>query len=204
MVATLGVQEPMGWSLLHELRGRMEEAYSGWFIEWPGFGLGCREYRGGAACCTNGGQPGRAPPGRVLRRHVAQGFGGGGPKRVYVVISDAFRFEAKQRPGPQELNSRNRVKARLEAMLDVLAFHTRELTWAWPACYAPQGGLHEQAALDILMDGMPTATVRQRQRCFSKHGGVAIGRDDLVEKARTKAVDSSNRTSWLLRVPRPH
>ena len=93
----------------------MEEAYSGWFIghlasAWDAVVQG----EGGL---LHKWQLADVPRQAAFYDHyVAPSFGGGGPKRVYVVISDAFRFEAAEELA-RELNSRNRVKARLEAML---------------------------------------------------------------------------------------
>lgn len=181
MVATEAV-EPMGWSLLHELRERMEDAYSGWFI-------GHLASAWDAVVQGEGGLLHKWQLADVPRQasfydhYVAPSFGGGGPKRVYVVISDAFRFEAAEELA-RELNSRNRVKARLEAMLGVLPSYTA----LGMASLLPHQKVayKNKATLDITVDGMPTATLEQRSAILARHGGVAIGRDDLMEKGKDK------------------
>jgi uncharacterized protein (TIGR02687 family) len=104
-----------------------------------------------------------------------------GAKRVFVVISDAFRFEAAEELS-STLNSKNRVKARLETMLGVLPSYTT----LGMASLLPHSKLsyRNNAALDVSVDDMPTATLEQRSAVLAKHGGVAIGRDDLMEKGK--------------------
>lgn len=181
MVATEAV-EPMGWSLLHELRDRMEEAYSGWFIghlasAWDAV-------VGGGAGLLHQWRLSDVPRQASFYDHyVAPSFGATGPKRVYVVISDAFRYEAAEELA-RELNSRNRVKVRLDAMLGVLPSYTA----LGMASLLPHQKIayKANATLDITVDGMPTATLEQRSAILAKHGGVAIGRDDLMEKGKDK------------------
>ena len=184
MVATEAV-EPMGWSLLHELRERMDEAYSGWFIgqlasAWDAV-------LGGEAGLLGSWRLADVPRQAAFYKHfVAPSFGPTGPKRVYVVISDAFRYEAAEELA-RELNSRNRVKARLEAMLGVLPSYTA----LGMASLLPHQTLayKQNANLDVLVDGMPTVTLEQRSAILARHGGVAIGRDNLMEKGKDKGRD---------------
>lgn len=174
--------EPMGWSLLHELRVRIEEAYSGWFIgqlasAWDAV------VGGPGGLLTHWQLPDAPRQANFYQHFVAPSFSAAGPKRVYVVISDAFRYEAAEELA-RELNSRNRVKARLEAMLGVLPSYTT----LGMASLLPHQTLayKSNATLDVAVDGMPTATLEQRSAILAKHGGVAIGRDDLMEKGKDK------------------
>jgi len=173
--------EPMGWSLLHELRDRMEDAYSGWFIgqlasAWD-------KVVGG-----DGGLLAQWKLDEVVNqqhfyaRHVAPAFDGGA-RRVYVVISDAFRYEAAAEL-VDELNGRSRVKARLDAMLGVLPSYTA----LGMASLLPHKQLAYKgnASLDVTVDGQPSATLEQRSGILAAHGGVAIGRDALMEKGKDK------------------
>jgi uncharacterized protein (TIGR02687 family) len=171
--------EPMGWSLLHELRDRMEVAYSGWFIG----------QLSSAWDAVVGGESGLLKRWKLsdipnqqnfFEQFVAPSYSGGA-KRVYVVISDAFRFEAAQELA-STLNSKNRVKARLEAMLGVLPSYTT----LGMASLLPHKQLayRNNAALDVTVDGMPTATLEQRSAVLAKHGGVAISRDELMQKGK--------------------
>ena len=100
-----------------------------------------------------------------------------------MVISDAFRFEAAAEL-TDALNGRNRVKARLDAMLGVLPSYTS----LGMASLLPHKQLAYKgtAALDVAVDGQPSSTLEQRSTILSAHGGVAIGRDALMEKGKEK------------------
>lgn len=172
--------EPMGWSLLHELRDRMEDAYSGWFIGQLSSAWGSVIEGGGLlntwriADVVNQYD--------FFAKRVLPAFDGGA-KRVYVVISDAFRFEAAEELA-SKLNSKSRVKAKLEPMLGVLPSYTA----LGMASLLPHQQLSYKAneSLDVLADGRPTATLDQRAAILAAHGGIAIGRDDLMEKGKDK------------------
>lgn len=172
--------EPMGWSLLHELRDRMEDAYSGWFIgqlssAWDAV-------VGGDAGLLKHWKLNDIPNQQnFFEQFVAPSYSTGA-KRVYVVISDAFRFEAAEEL-VSTLNSKNRVKARLETMLGVLPSYTT----LGMASLLPHKQLayRNNAALDVTVDGMPTATLEQRSAVLAQHGGVAISRDELMEMGKT-------------------
>jgi uncharacterized protein (TIGR02687 family) len=172
--------DPMGWSLLHELRDRMEDAYSGWFIG----------QLSSAWDAVVGGDSGLLKHWKLneipnqqnfFDQFVAPSYSTGA-KRVYVVISDAFRFEAAEEL-VSTLNSKNRVKARLETMLGILPSYTT----LGMASLLPHKQLayRNNAALDVTVDGMPTATLEQRSAVLAQHGGVAISRDELMEMGKT-------------------
>lgn len=173
--------EPMGWSLLHVLRNRMEDAYSGWFI-------GQLASAWGAVVEGPAGLLSAWKLGEVVNqqdfyaRHVAPAFDGGA-KRVFVVISDAFRYEAAAEL-VNDLNARSRVKARLDAMLGVLPSYTA----LGMASLLPHQRLAYKgnASLDVTVDGQPSSTLEQRSAILAGHGGVAISRDALMEKGKDK------------------
>lgn len=171
--------EPMGWSLLHELRERMEDAYSGWFIgqlssAWDAV-------VGGSEGLLQHWKLADVPNQQNFFEQFVKPSYSSGAKRVYVVISDAFRFEAAEELA-STLNSKNRVKARLETMLGVLPSYTT----LGMASLLPHKQLayRSNAALDVTVDGMACATLEQRSAVLARHGGVAISRDELMEKGK--------------------
>lgn len=171
--------EPMGWSLLHELRERMEDAYSGWFIgqlssAWDAVVDGSEGLIQHWKLADVPNQQ------NFFEQFVTPSYTAGA-KRVYVVISDAFRFEAAEELA-STLNSKNRVKARLETMLGVLPSYTT----LGMASLLPHKQLayRSNAALDVTVDGMACATLEQRSAVLARHGGVAISRDELMEKGK--------------------
>jgi uncharacterized protein (TIGR02687 family) len=171
--------EPMGWSLLHELRDRMEDAYSGWFIGQLASAWGA-VLEGTAGLLSTWKLDGVINQQEFYTRHVAAAFDGGA-KRVFVVISDAFRYEAAAEL-VGELNTRSRVKARLDAMLGVLPSYT---TLGMASLLPHQRLAYKtNAALDVIVDGQPSSTLEQRSAILAAHEGVAIGRDALMEKGK--------------------
>lgn len=173
--------EPTGWSLLHELRDRMEDAYSGWFVGQLASAWGA-VVEGPDGLLTKWKLNEIVNQQYFYARHLAPAFDGGA-KRVYVVISDAFRFEAAAEL-VDELNGRSRVKARLEAMLGVLPSYTA----LGMASLLPHKQLAYKgnASLDVTVDGLPSSTLEQRSTILAAYGGVAIGRDALMEKGKEK------------------
>lgn len=171
--------EPMGWSLLHELRVRMEDAYSGWFVgqlasAWDGV------MEGEGGLLKHWKLPEVPNQQHFFDQFVRPSYGSGA-RRVYVVVSDAFRYEAAEEL-TRTLNSRNRVKAKLEAMLGVLPSYTT----LGMASLLPHETLayRNNASLDVVVDGLPCATLEQRSAVLARHGGVAISRDALMEKGK--------------------
>jgi uncharacterized protein (TIGR02687 family) len=173
--------EPMGWSLLHELRDRMEDAYSGWFVGQLASAWGA-VLEGATGLLSTWKLGGVTNQQDFYTRHVAAAFDGGA-KRVFVVISDAFRYEAAAEL-VGELNTRSRVKARLDAMLGVLPSYTA----LGMASLLPHLRLayKDNAGLDVIVDGQPSSTLEQRSAILAMHDGVAIGRDALMEKGKEK------------------
>jgi uncharacterized protein (TIGR02687 family) len=173
--------EPMGWSLLHELRDRMEDAYSGWFVGQLASAWGA-VLEGATGLLSTWKLGGITNQQDFYTRHVAAAFDGGA-KRVFVVISDAFRYEAAAEL-VGELNTRSRVKARLDVMLGVLPSYTA----LGMASLLPHQRLAYKgnAGLDVIVDGQPSSTLEQRSAILAAHDGVAIGRDALMEKGKEK------------------
>ncbi|USX11083.1 BREX-1 system phosphatase PglZ type A [Paraburkholderia fungorum] len=173
--------EPMGWALLHELRERMEDAYSGWFVGQLASAWGS-VIEGDAGLLNAWALSDVANQQAFYEQMVRPEFESGA-KRVFVIISDAFRYEAAEELA-RELNSRNRVKARLGAVLGVLPSYTT----LGMASLLPHSRLayKTNAGLDVLVDGKPSATLEQRSAVLAPHDGVAIGRDDLMEKGKER------------------
>lgn len=173
--------EPMGWSLLHELRDKIEDAYSGWFLSQLSSAWGSI-VEGQSGLLETWKLDGTVNQQDFFNRMVAPAFAAGS-KRVFVIISDAFRYEAAEEL-VRELNSKSGVKASLDAMLGVLPSYTA----LGMASLLPHEALayKTNANLDITVDGMPTATLEQRSAVLARFGGIAIKREDLMEMGRSK------------------
>lgn len=173
--------EPMGWALLHELRDKIEDAYSGWFLSQLSSAWGSIVEGSGGLLAT-WKLDGTVNQQDFFNRMVAPAFAAGS-KRVFVVISDAFRYEAAEEL-VRDLNGKSGVKAALDAMLGVLPSYTA----LGMASLLPHASLayKANANLDVTADGMPTATLDQRSAILARFGGVAIKREELMELGRTK------------------
>jgi uncharacterized protein (TIGR02687 family) len=173
--------EPMGWALLHELRDKIEDAYSGWFLSQLSSAWGSIVEGNGGLLAT-WKLDGTVNQQDFFNRMVAPAFAAGS-KRVFVVISDAFRYEAAEEL-VRDLNGKSGVKATLDAMLGVLPSYTA----LGMASLLPHESLayKTNANLDVTADGMPTATLDQRSAILARFGGVAIKREELMELGRAK------------------
>lgn len=172
--------EPMGWSVLHDLDTLIESSYSGWFIPmlssaWASI----VESKNGMLGSWS--VDGLAPQQQFFNDHVASQLAN--TKRVYVVISDAFRYEAGEEL-VRELRSKNRFTAELGAMLSVLPSYTAlgmsALLPHHTLAYKPGD------SLDVLVDGQPAATLDARNAQLGRYDGIAVRAADLLELGKTK------------------
>jgi uncharacterized protein (TIGR02687 family) len=173
--------EPTGWAVLHELRETIEGVYSGWFIpqlsaSWS------KVIEGPQGLLTKWTLPEVTPQQAFYGRRVQSLFDGG-VKRVFVLISDAFRFEVAQEL-VQHTNSKSRFKATLDAMLGVLPSYTA----LGMAALLPHKTLayKENANTDVLADGHSVATLDQRNEHLKNFGGIAVKAEDLMALGKDK------------------
>jgi hypothetical protein len=104
----------MGWAVLHELKQRIEAAYSGWFIPQLSSAWG-KILEGEAGLLSSWRIPGSINQQNFFDKVVLP-LSDGGTKRVFVIISDAFRFEVAEEL-VQVINSKSRIKAALSSLL---------------------------------------------------------------------------------------
>ena len=96
--------------------------------------------------------------------------------RVFVVISDALRYEVAEELA-RTINHQARLKAELQSQLGVLP----SITSLGMAALLPHDTLaFKPGSAEILVDKMPTATLEQRDAILARKGGRAIRSDDLV------------------------
>ncbi len=173
--------EPMGWAVLHELNERIESAYSGWFI--PQLTSAWSKVLEGDHGLLKTWKTADLINQQDFYHQRVMPVLAGGVKRVYVVISDAFRYEAAEEL-VRIVNSRNRFKATLSAMLGVLPSYTalgmasllphKKLTYKLNGNY------------DLCADGAVVSTVEQRNTHLQQQGGVAIKAEDLLALGKDK------------------
>ena len=90
-------------------------------------------------------------------------------RRAFVIISDALRYEAAEELTGY-LNGTYRVEAKLSSQLGILPSYTA----LGMASILPHSKLEYTAKDRILVDGMPTASLEQRNEILNAHGGMAV------------------------------
>ncbi|WP_426195537.1 BREX-1 system phosphatase PglZ type A [Massilia sp. DWR3-1-1] len=173
--------EPTGWAVLHELRDTIEGVYSGWFIPHLSTAWS-KVVEGPQGLLKHWKLPDVTPQQAFYERKVLPLFDGG-VKRVFVVISDAFRYEVAQEL-VQLTNSKSRFRASLDCMLGVLPSYTA----LGMAALLPHKTLayKESGNLDVLADGHSVATLDQRHEHLKAFGGIAIRAEDLMGLGKEK------------------
>ena len=96
-------------------------------------------------------------------------------RRVYVIISDAFRYEAAEELTGQ-LNGRYRFEAELAAQLSVLPSYTS----LGMAALLPHKTLAYADNGSIQIDGLPCASLDQRKKILESVDGVAIKAEEFM------------------------
>ncbi len=114
-----------------------------------------------------------------IQRHLA----GSPRKRAFVIISDAFRYEAAKAL-TDSINGRYRMNAELSAMLGVLPSYTA----LGMASLLPHTTLVYNDKGDVLVDGKPVAGTEARNKQLATVQGMACQAKDLrvmkLEEAR--------------------
>ncbi|MBG6075360.1 BREX-1 system phosphatase PglZ type A [Polaromonas sp. CG_9.11] len=176
--------EPTGWAVLHELRALIESVYSGWYIPHLGTAW-AKVVEGPQGLLATWQLPEVTPQQNFFAQRVLPLYEGA-VKRVFVVISDAFRFEVAHEL-VQHTNSKNRFKATLEGMLGVLPSYTA----LGMAALLPHQTLayREGNTVEVLADGHTVATLEQRSDHLKPFGGLAIKAEDLMSLGKDKGRD---------------
>lgn len=173
--------EPTGWAVLHGLRETIEGVYTGWFIPQLSTAW-AKVVEGPQGLLQAWALPDVTPQQAFFDRKVMPLFDAG-IKRVFVVISDALRYEVAHEL-VQLTNSKSRFKASLEDMLGVLPSYTA----LGMAALLPHQTLayKESANLDVLADGRLVATLEQRSEHLKPFGGLAVRAEDLMSLGKEK------------------
>jgi uncharacterized protein (TIGR02687 family) len=103
-------------------------------------------------------------------------------KRAYVIISDAFRYEAAQEL-VEKLNGRYRMDASLTAMLGVLPSYTA----LGMASLLPHESLEYDDKGEVLVDGKAVAGTEARSRQLASVEGMACQARELLVKKTDEA-----------------
>jgi uncharacterized protein (TIGR02687 family) len=173
--------EPTGWAVLHELRATIESLYSGWFIPQLSSAW-AKIIEGPKGLLSSWSLPGVTPQQNFFKQKIEPLFEGS-VKRVFVVISDALRFEVAHEL-VQLTNSKSRFKASIDGMLGVLPSYTA----LGMAALLPHKTLTYKVgnAVEVQVDGQTVATLDQRNEHLKSFGGLAIKAEDLMSLGKDK------------------
>ncbi len=98
-----------------------------------------------------------------------------GRSRTFVIISDAFRYEAAQEL-TTELNGRYRLEADLSSCLGVLP----SITSLGMASLLPHQAMTLSEDGHPVLDGLPAGSLEQRSKILQAQGGIACKAEDLI------------------------
>jgi hypothetical protein len=111
----------------------------------------------------------------LYEREIAPVLAKGTDRRVFVIVSDAFRYEAAQEL-TEQLNGKYRFDAELSAQLGVLPSYTA----LGMAALLPHHTLGYDASGAVRIDGLPCASLEQRGKILEAVQGVAVKADAFM------------------------
>lgn len=179
------VVETQGWGLLKPLRESIEACYTNWFV--PNLALAWNKF------LEPQGPTHLLTVWRIDDMHNQQDFfqecvrprlEEAGNRRVYVIVSDAFRYEAAQELAT-ELNGKYRFEAALASQLGVLPSYTA----LGMASLLPHKVLTYKPNGDILADGKPTSLTEQRDDILKAVEGMACKAPELLALKKEQGRD---------------
>jgi len=162
-----------GWDVLKSLREEVEACYCNWYLTQVGLSWGKFVSSGLLEKWQIDNVPNEH---QFFQKHVKPQLDESERRRVFVVISDAFRYEIAQEL-THLLNGTYRFKAELSSQLSVLPSYTS----LGMASLLPHEKLEYTQKGDVLVDGKPTASLDQRNDILSGVGGMAVKADELMD-----------------------
>lgn len=166
------VAEAQAWDILKSLRQEVEATYRNWFLVQVSLKWG-KFVEGGLI--EDWQIPGIANQYEFYERHVGKRQKEADKRRSFVVISDAFRYEAGIELAKM-LNGEYRFSAELTTQLSVLPSYTA----LGMASLLPHKQLEYNEKGDVVADGVSTAGTDNRNKILSKVNGIAVLSEKLL------------------------
>ncbi len=161
-----------GWDILKALRDKVEDCYGNWFIDGISLKWGDHVQH---TLLPDWQIKGVRSQQNFFKDHLQKELDQNDTRRVFVIISDAFRFEAAKELA-DKINGQYRFSAQLETMLGVLPSYTglgmAALLPHQQLSYSDKGIVH--------VDGQSSSGIANRQRILDKVEGIAIKADDFM------------------------
>lgn len=103
-------------------------------------------------------------------------------RRIFVIISDAMRFEVAEEL-QRSLNGRNRIVAELKSQLGVLPSYTK----LGMASLLPHEALKYTAKGLVQVDGQSSEGLEARKKILAEHQGLAVRAEDFIDMGKTQS-----------------
>jgi uncharacterized protein (TIGR02687 family) len=177
--------ERQGWNVLKSLRESIEGVYVNWYLLKLSQGWGKHLQAGdGGSLLVKWRLEGVDNEQHFYDRRVQPWLDEADNRRAFVIISDAFRFEAAEEL-TRDLNGQYRFEAELGSHLGVLPSYTA----LGMASLLPHEKLIYQDNGSILVDGKPTAGIEPRGEILAAHDGIAVKSDELLAMKKEQGRD---------------
>lgn len=168
--------EAQGWNILKPLRELIEDCYANWHLPTLALAWGKFLDPQGLTQLLCKWQLEQIPNQQeFFNRQVRPRLEEAENRKAYVIISDAFRYEAAQEL-TQELNGTYRFEATLTSQLGVVPSYTA----LGMASLLPHLTLSYKQNGDVLVDGKPTSSTELRGAILETVGGIVCKADELV------------------------
>jgi uncharacterized protein (TIGR02687 family) len=187
--------EPQQWDVLKTLREQVEAVYVHWYLTHLTLAWGTFVDPAGPTSLLQRWHIDQVPnQHQFYQRHVKRRLDEADNRKVFVIISDAFRYEAAQEL-TQVLNGTYRFEADLTSQLGVLPSYTA----LGMASLLPHQSLSYHENGSVLADGHATASLEQRSAVLGAVNGVAIRAEELVamKKDQGRAFVSRHRVIYV-------
>lgn len=172
-----------GWDVLKPLRESVENCYSSWFMTQLAASWGDFLEKNLAGNLLDTWKIPEIPNQYdFFTRYINPTLQESTRNRLFVVISDAFRFEAAQEL-TRFINGKYRLQAHIESMLGVVPGYTA----LGMASLLPHDALElKEGHGDVVIDGKPAASMEQRSAILARYDGLALKAEDLLSMSKEK------------------
>jgi uncharacterized protein (TIGR02687 family) len=168
--------EAQGWNILKPLRETIEDCYINWYLRSLATDWGKFIDPQGKTALLNAWRLNNIPQQtQFFEQNVRSRLDEAENRRAYVIISDAFRYEAAKELA-QQLNGKYRFEATISSQLGVLPSYTS----LGMASLLPHDTLRYKNNADVLVDDKPTASTEQRNEILQNVGGMVCKSEDLL------------------------
>ena len=168
--------ENQGWDIAKPLREEIEAHYNNWYLSSLSLAWG-RFFEGDEGLLGHWRLDQVPNQYRFYERNIAPWVGDSESRRAFVIISDAFRYEAAQELGTH-LNSKYRMEATLTSQLGVLPSYTA----LGMASLLPHRWLEYQGE-NVMVDGHASGA-GERNQILEKVGGMACKAEEIMSKKK--------------------